>query len=71
VCVNGSYEILCIEKSVIFVQTKYIMPTVKAKGKKDKVFPYTAVGKAQANLYAKMHGGKVKNNPGYGMEKSY
>jgi|TARA_R110002020_G_scaffold383798_1_gene594451 hypothetical protein len=47
------------------------MPTVKVKGKKDKVFPYTAVGKAQANLYAKMHGGKVKNNPGYGMEKSY
>ena len=45
------------------------MPTVKLKGGKDKVFPYNAMGKAQAHHYAKMHGGKVKNNPGYGMEK--
>jgi hypothetical protein len=45
------------------------MPTVKLKGGKNKVFPYNAMGKAQAHHYAKMHGGKVKNNPGYGMEK--
>ena len=44
------------------------MPTVTVKGKK-KVFPYNAVGKAQADAYAKMHKGKKKNNPGYGMEK--
>lgn len=46
------------------------MPTVKVKGKTKK-FPYTATGKAQADCYAKMHGGKKKNNPGYGMEKDY
>ncbi len=44
------------------------MPTVTVNGKK-KVFPYNAVGKAQAYSYAKMHGGKIKNNPNYGMEK--
>ena len=44
------------------------MPTVTVKGKK-KVFPYNAVGKAQADAYAKMHKGKKKNNPGYLMEK--
>ncbi len=44
------------------------MPTVTVKGKK-KVFPYNAVGKAQSDAYAKMHKGKKKNNPGYGMEK--
>jgi|TARA_B100000900_G_scaffold410147_1_gene427363 hypothetical protein len=45
------------------------MPTVKVKGKGKRVFPYNAVGKAQAHEYAKMHGGTKKNNPGYGMEK--
>jgi len=44
------------------------MPTVTVNGKK-KVFPYNAVGKAQAHSYAKMHGGKIENNPNYGMEK--
>jgi len=44
------------------------MPTVTVKGKK-KQFPYNAVGKAQAYSFAKMMGGKVKNNPGYGDEK--
>jgi len=44
------------------------MPTVKVNGKK-RVFPYNAVGKAQADTYARMNKGKVKNNPGYGMEK--
>tara|TARA_R100001443_G_scaffold113260_1_gene127693 strand:+ start:2115 stop:2267 length:153 start_codon:yes stop_codon:yes gene_type:complete len=44
------------------------MPTVKVKGK-SRQFPYNAVGKAQADSYAKMSGGKKKNNPGYGMEK--
>jgi len=44
------------------------MPTVTVNGKK-KVFPYNAVGKPQAHSYAKMHGGKIKNNPNYGMEK--
>jgi len=39
------------------------MPTVTVNGKK-KVFPYNAVGKAQADFYARMHGGKKKNNPG-------
>jgi len=50
------------------------MPTVKYKcgdtGKmKTKVFPYNAVGKAQASEFAKTMGGSMKNNPGYGMEK--
>ena len=44
------------------------MPTVKVKGKK-RVFPYNAVGKAQADSFARMTGGKKKNNPDYGMEK--
>ncbi len=47
------------------------MPTVKANGKK-KVFPYNAVGKAQADSYAKMQKGKISYNPSYGVEtKSY
>ena len=50
------------------------MPTVKYKcadsGKmKTKVFPYNAVGKAQATEFAKTMSGSMKNNPGYGMEK--
>ncbi len=50
------------------------MPTVKYKcgdtGKmKTKVFPYNAVGKAQASEFAKTMGGSMKNNPNYGMEK--
>jgi hypothetical protein len=50
------------------------MPTVKYKcgdtGKnKSKVFPYNAVGKAQAAEFAKTMKGTVKNNPNYGMEK--
>ena len=45
------------------------MPTVKTKEGK-KTFPYNAVGKAQADYYAKMHKGTMKNNPGYGMEIS-
>lgn len=50
------------------------MPTVKFKcpdtGKNmKKVFPYNAVGKAQAGQFTKEMGGKKKNNPGYGMEK--
>jgi len=36
------------------------MPTVKTKHGKRK---------AQADSYAKMHGGKMKMNPGYGSEK--
>jgi len=44
------------------------MPTVKVKGKK-RVFPYNAVGKAQADSFAKMMKGNIKYNPGYGMEK--
>ena len=38
---------------------------------KKKTFPYNAVGKAQATEFAKTMGGSMKNNPGYGMEKSY
>jgi hypothetical protein len=50
------------------------MPTVKYKcptsGKmKTKSFPYSATGKAQAASFAKVTGGSMKNNPGYGMEK--
>jgi len=50
------------------------MPTVIHKcpdtGKmKKKVFPYNAVGKAQADTFARLMDGKVKNNPNYGMEK--
>ena len=44
------------------------MPTVKT-GKKERVFPYNAVGKAQADSFAKMTKGKISYNPGYGMEK--
>jgi len=51
------------------------MPTVTYKcpktGKKMKeTFPYNAVGKAQADVRAKMMGGKKKDNPGPGMEKT-
>ena len=35
------------------------MPTVTVNGKK-KVFPYNAVGKAQADAFAKLHGGKER-----------
>lgn len=44
------------------------MPTVKTKEGK-KTFPYNAVGKAQADSFAKMTKGKISYNPGYGMEK--
>ncbi len=44
------------------------MPTVTGKNGK-RVFPYNAVGKAQADSYARMTGGKMKYNPNYGMEK--
>ena len=46
------------------------MPTVMMPGGKKRQFPYNAVGKAQAHSYAKMMGGKVKNNPGYHSEKA-
>tara|TARA_R100001443_G_scaffold66477_1_gene75523 strand:+ start:394 stop:567 length:174 start_codon:yes stop_codon:yes gene_type:complete len=50
------------------------MPTVKYKcpdtGKSmSKTFPYNAVGKAQADTFAKTMKGSMKMNPGYGMEK--
>lgn len=50
------------------------MPTVKYKcgdtgNMKTKIFPYNAVGKAQAGEFAKNMKGSMKNNPGYGMEK--
>jgi hypothetical protein len=44
------------------------MPTVKTKEGK-KTFPYNAIGKAQADSFAKMTKGKISYNPGYGMEK--
>ena len=44
------------------------MPTVTVNGQK-KEFPYTATGKPQADAFAKLHGGKKKDNPGYRMEK--
>ncbi len=44
------------------------MPTVTVNGKK-MTFPYTATGKPKADYYARMNGGKKKDNPGYGMEK--
>ena len=50
------------------------MPTVTYKcpdtGKmKKKQFAYNAVGKVQAANFAKMMGGKLKNNSGYKTEK--
>jgi len=45
------------------------MPTVKLPNGRLRVFPYNAVGKAQASAFMKMSGGKIKNNPNYGMEK--
>ncbi len=52
------------------------MPTVKYNcpdtgNMKTKKFAYNAVGKAQASAFAKNMGGKIKNNPGYGMEIKY
>ena len=44
------------------------MPTVKLPNGQKRTFPYNAVGKAQANAFMKMSGGKMKNNPNYGME---
>ncbi len=44
------------------------MPKVKIKTM-TKEFPYHAVGKAQADSFAKMMKGKISYNPGYGMEK--
>ena len=44
------------------------MPTVQFKGGMKK-FPYHAVGKAQADSFAKMMKGKKEDNPGYGKEK--
>ena len=49
------------------------MPTVTytcpTSGKKmKKVFPYNAVGKAQAHEFTRTMGGSMKNNPNYGME---
>tara|TARA_R100001460_G_scaffold84007_1_gene124975 strand:- start:126 stop:296 length:171 start_codon:yes stop_codon:yes gene_type:complete len=51
------------------------MPTVKYKcpntGKAmSRTFPYNAVGKPQAEQFSKVMKGKMKMNPGYGMEKS-
>ena len=45
------------------------MPTVKLPNGTSRTFPYNAVGKAQADTFARMMKGKKKNNPGYGMEK--
>ena len=45
------------------------MPTVKLPNGATRTFPYNAVGKAQADTFARMTKGKMKNNPGYGMEK--
>ncbi|MGB0838668.1 MAG: hypothetical protein ACPGXL_00940 [Chitinophagales bacterium] len=45
------------------------MPTVKLPNGTTRTFPYNAIGKAQADTYARMTKGKMKNNPGYGMEK--
>ena len=46
------------------------MPTVKLPNGTTRTFPYNAVGKAQADTFARMTKGKMKNNPGYGMEKT-
>ncbi len=55
----------------LLIYKKVNMPTVKFKGGMKK-FPYHAVGKAQADSFAKMMKGKIKDNPGYHMEtKSY
>ena len=45
------------------------MPTVKLPSGKKRTFPYNAVGKAQAHVFASMNNGKVKNNPGPKMER--
>lgn len=44
------------------------MPTVILPNGKKKVYPYNAVGKAQADQCVKMYGGKLVNNPTYGDE---
>ncbi len=46
------------------------MPTVKLPNGTIRVFPYNAVGKAQADAYSKLMGGNKKNNPGAMMEKT-
>ena len=50
------------------------MPTVsykcKSSGKnKKRIFPYNAVGKAQSHEFAKLMGGKKKNNPSMRQEE--
>jgi hypothetical protein len=45
------------------------MPTVKLPNGTKRTFPYNAVGKAPAHTLRKMMTGKIKHNPGYGMEK--
>tara|TARA_R100001510_G_C7463246_1_gene82835 strand:- start:129 stop:272 length:144 start_codon:yes stop_codon:yes gene_type:complete len=47
------------------------MPTVKSKNMK-RTFPYNAVGKAQADSFAKMMKGKISYNPNmYAPKKGY
>tara|TARA_R100001510_G_C7638162_1_gene195998 strand:+ start:1310 stop:1453 length:144 start_codon:yes stop_codon:yes gene_type:complete len=47
------------------------MPTVKSKNM-TRTFPYNAVGKAQADSFAKMVGGKITYNPNmYAPKKGY
>ncbi|MEC8978313.1 MAG: hypothetical protein VYC40_05340 [Pseudomonadota bacterium] len=45
------------------------MPTVTLPNGMKRTFPHNAVGKAQAHSFKNMMNGKMKNNPGYGMEK--
>ena len=47
------------------------MPTVKLPNGTSTTFPPNAVGKAQADYYSRMKKGTKKNNPGYGMERTY
>ena len=48
------------------------MPTVKLPNGEKRTFPYNAVGKAQADAFAKLHKGKKKNNPNmYEPKKGY
>ena len=49
------------------------MPTVtytcpETGKEKKQIFPYNAMGKAQAFEFARRTGGSMENNPNYGME---
>ena len=67
--INGKPGLEYIINECIEAGIKEIIFIISKKKMMIKKFPYNAVGKAQAHAFMKMSKGKMKNNPGYGMEK--